>query len=193
VEDLDFYLLLLVVLCHEALMADVGEEESLVDGDVGGVLVVGGVGGAFVGVSLPTNMGISALLLVIPLLLFLLPPLVVIPVTITRQWTFSDKMTGLTTLVANLLGTGLVIFPLPLFEDLAEALDDERHLLIIELGDVDGDSTRRRVFFLLLRCLECNGLCFRYGGGGALLDDLLGAFDHQFKAHKFTYHFLGRH
>ena len=102
-------------------------------------------------------------------------------------------MTGLTTFVANLLGTGLVIFPLPLLEDLAEALDDERHLLIVELGGVDGDPTRCRVFFLLLRCLECNGLCFGYGGGGALLDDLLGAFDHQFKAHKFSYNFLGGH
>jgi hypothetical protein len=50
-------------------------------------------------------------------------------------------MTGLTTLVAHLLGTGLVIFLLPLFEDLTEALDDERHLLIVELGGVDGDST----------------------------------------------------
>jgi hypothetical protein len=48
-------------------------------------------------------------------------------------------MTGLTTFVANLLGTGLVIFPLPLLEDLAEALDDELHLLIVKLGGVDGD------------------------------------------------------
>jgi hypothetical protein len=47
-----FNLFLLVVLCHEALVADVGEEESLVDGDVGGVLVGGGVGGALVGVPL---------------------------------------------------------------------------------------------------------------------------------------------
>jgi hypothetical protein len=102
-------------------------------------------------------------------------------------------MTGLTTFVANLLRMGLVIFSLPLLEDLAKALDDERHLLIVELGGVDGDPTRCRVFFLLLRCLECNGLCLGYGGGCALLDDLFGAFDHQFKAHKFTYHFLGGH
>jgi hypothetical protein len=174
-------------------VADVGEEKSLVDDDVGGVLVGGGVGGALVGVPLPANMRITVLLLVILLLFLPLSPLVVFPVTITTQWTFSDKMTELTTLVANLLGTGLVIFPLPLLEDLTEALDDERHLLIVELGGVDGDPTRCRVFFLLLRCLECNGLCFGYGGGGALLDDLLGAFDHQFKAHKFAYHFLGRH
>jgi hypothetical protein len=57
-------------------MADVGEEESLVDGDVGGVLVGGGVGGALVGVPFPTNMGIAALLLVVSLLLpFLSSPL----------------------------------------------------------------------------------------------------------------------
>jgi hypothetical protein len=174
-------------------VSDVGEEKSLVDGDVGGVLIRGGVGGAFIGVPLSANMGITALLLVISLLLLLLSPLVVIPVTITRQRTFSDKMTGLTTFVAHFLGTRLVISPLPLLEDLAEALDDERHLLIVELGGVDGDPTRCRVFFLLLRFLECNGLCFGYGGGGALLDDLLGAFDHQFKAYKFSYYFLERH
>jgi hypothetical protein len=174
-------------------VANVGEEKSLVDDDVGGVLIGGGVGGALVGVPLLANMGIAALLLVI-LLLFLPPsPLVVFPVTITRQWTFSDKMTGLTTFIANLLGTGLVIFPLPLLEDLVEVLDDERHFLIVELGGVDGDPTWCRVFFLLLCFLECNRLCLGCEGGGALLDDLLGAFDHQFKAHKFAYHFLGRH
>jgi hypothetical protein len=43
-----FYLLF-VVLCHEALVADVGEEEALVNGDVGNVLVGGGVGGALIG------------------------------------------------------------------------------------------------------------------------------------------------
>jgi hypothetical protein len=64
-------------------VADVGEEESLGDGDVGGVLV-GGVGGALVGVPLPANMGIAALLLVVPLLLLSSPLLVVAPVTITR-------------------------------------------------------------------------------------------------------------
>jgi hypothetical protein len=35
------HLLLFAVLCHEALVADVGEEESLVDDDVGGILVGG--------------------------------------------------------------------------------------------------------------------------------------------------------
>jgi hypothetical protein len=33
-------------------------------------------------------------------------------------------MTGLTTLVANLLGTGFVVSPLSLLEDLAKAFDD---------------------------------------------------------------------
>jgi hypothetical protein len=50
-------------------------------------------------------------------------------------------MTGLTTLVANLLEMGFVVFPLPLLEDLAKTLDDERHLLVVELGGVDGEPT----------------------------------------------------
>jgi hypothetical protein len=122
-------------------VADVGEEKTLVDGDVCGVLVGGGVGGALVGVPLLTNMSIAAFLLVVLLLFFLLSPLVVIPVTITRQRTFSDKMTGLTTFVANLLRAGFVILPPPLLEDLAEALDDELHLLVVELRGIDGEST----------------------------------------------------
>jgi hypothetical protein len=64
-------------------VADVGEEEAFVDGDVGGVLVGGRVGGALVGVPFPTHLGITALLLVVPLLLLLLPLIVVIPVTFT--------------------------------------------------------------------------------------------------------------
>jgi hypothetical protein len=107
-------------------VADVGEEKTLVDGDVCDVLVGGGVGGALVGVPLPANMGIAALPLVVSLLLLLLPPLVVAPVTVTRNRTFCYKVTGLTTLVANFLGVGLVVFPPPLLEDLVEALDDER-------------------------------------------------------------------
>src|SRR5688572_30203793 len=68
--------LLFAVLCHEALVADVWEEKSFGDGDVGGILVVGGVARAFIGVPLPTHMGIAALLLVVPLLLpFLSSPL----------------------------------------------------------------------------------------------------------------------
>jgi hypothetical protein len=66
-------------------MADVGEEESLVDGDVGGVLIEGGVGGALVGVPFPAYVRIAALLLVVSLLLLLLPLLVFVPVTFTRN------------------------------------------------------------------------------------------------------------
>jgi hypothetical protein len=123
-------------------MADIGEEESLVDGDVGGILVGGGVGGALIGVPFPTHVGIAAILLLVSLLLLLLPPLVVAPVTITRHWTFGNKMIGLTTLVAHPLGAGFVILPPPLLEDLMEALDDECHLLIVEFGSLlDVDSS----------------------------------------------------
>ena len=65
-------------------MADVWEEEALGDSDVGGVLVGGGVSGALVRVPLPANMGIAALLLVVPLLFSSLALLVVTPVTVTR-------------------------------------------------------------------------------------------------------------
>jgi hypothetical protein len=122
-------------------VADVGEEKAFIDGDVGGVLVGGGVGGALIGVPLPTHVGIAALLLIV-LLLFLPPSLLVVaPVTVTRNRTFCYKATRLTTLVANLLGTGFVVSPLPLLEDLAKALDDEHHLLVVELGGVDGEPT----------------------------------------------------
>jgi hypothetical protein len=106
-----FNLLLFAVLCHEALVANVWEEESLVDDDVGGVLVGGGVGGALVGVPFLTNMGITALLLVVPLLFLSSSLLVFAPVTVTRNRTFCYKVTRLTTLVANLLGAGLVVLP----------------------------------------------------------------------------------
>jgi hypothetical protein len=120
-------------------VADIGEEEAFGDGDVGGVLVVGGVGGAFVGIPFPTYVGITALLLVV--ILLLLPPslLVFAPVTVTRNRTFCYKVTGLTTLVAHLLGMGFVVSPLPLLEDLTKALDDECHFLV-ELGGVDGGA-----------------------------------------------------
>jgi hypothetical protein len=151
-------------------VADVGEEKALGDGDVGGVLVGGGVGGALVGVPLPANMGIAALLLVILLLLLSSPLLVVAPVTVTRNRTFCNKMTGLTTLVANLLRAGLVILPPPLLEDLTEALDDERHLLVVEPGGVDGSSTWSRFLLLFFRRLECDRLCFGSGGAVKLVD-----------------------
>jgi hypothetical protein len=73
----------LVVLCHEALVSDVGKEEAFGDGDVGGVLVRGGVGGALIGVPFPSHVGITALLFIV-LILFLHPSLLVVaPVTIT--------------------------------------------------------------------------------------------------------------
>jgi hypothetical protein len=150
-------------------VADVWEEKALGDGDVGGVLVVGGVARAFVGVPLPTNMGITAPLLVVFPLLLSSPLLVVALVTVNIYRTFFNKMTGLTTFVANLLGVGLVVFPLPLFEDLAEALDNERHFLIVELGGIDWLSTWCRLL-LLLRRLECDRLCFGRGGIVKLID-----------------------
>jgi hypothetical protein len=139
-------------------VAYVGEGRSLVDSDVGGVLVGGGVGGAHVGIPFPTHVGIAALLLVVSLLILLLPSLVVAPDTVTRYMTFCNKMTGLTTLVAHPFGTGLVVSPLPLLEDLAKAFDDERHFLVVELGGVDGEPTSGRLLFLFLHRFECNGL-----------------------------------
>jgi hypothetical protein len=65
-------------------VVDVGEEESLGDGDVSGILVGGGVGGALIGVPFAAHMGIAALLLVVPLLFSPLAFLVVAPVTVTR-------------------------------------------------------------------------------------------------------------
>jgi hypothetical protein len=50
-------------------------------------------------------------------------------------------MTGLTTFVAHPFGAGFVVLPPPLLEDLTEALDDERHLLVAEPVGVDGEST----------------------------------------------------
>jgi hypothetical protein len=114
-------------------VADVGEEKAFVDGDVGGVLVGGGVGGALVRVPLAAYVGVATLLFVLFFLLLSSPLLVVAPVTVTRNRAFCYKVTGLTTLVVNLLGAGLVIFPSPLLEDLAEALDDECHFLVVEL------------------------------------------------------------
>jgi hypothetical protein len=106
------YLLLLAVLSHETLVADVGEEEAFVDGDVGSVLVEG-VSGALVRVPFPSHVRLATFLLVIPFLLhFLLPLLVFVSVINTCIWTFSNKVIGLTTPIAHPLGTGLVVLPL---------------------------------------------------------------------------------
>jgi hypothetical protein len=118
-------------------VANIGEEKALIDGDVGGVLIEGGVGGALIGVPFSPYIRLATLLFVVSLLLHLLPFLVVIPVIITCIWTFNNKVTGLTTPIANPLGEGFVVLPLPLLEDLSEALDDKSHLLIVKLGGID--------------------------------------------------------
>jgi hypothetical protein len=175
-------------------VADVGEEEALVNGDDGGVLVGGGVGGALVGVPFPPHVRLAALLLVVLLLLLLLTLLVFVPITFTRIRAFSDKVTGLTTPVAHPFGAGLVIIPPPLLENLAKALDDERHFLVVELGGVDWESTWCRFLLLFFRCFECNGLHLGCGGGALLqVDNVFGVFDHKFKAHKLANYLLKRH
>jgi hypothetical protein len=161
-------------------VVDVGEEKALVDGDVGGVLIEAGVSGALVRVPILPYMRLATLLFVVSFLLHLLLPFhVVVPVTVTCIWTFSNKVTGLTTPITHPLGTGLVVLPLPLFEDLSKALNDKIHLLVIELGGVDWESTWCRLFFLLFRCFECNGLHLGRGGGALLqVDNVFGVFDH---------------
>jgi hypothetical protein len=122
-------------------VADVWEEKALVDGDVGGVLVGGGVGGALVRVPFSPHVHLATLLVISLLLHFLLPFLVVIPFTVTCIWSFSNKVTGLTTHITHPFGTGLVVLPLPLFEDLSKALNGKSHLLVVELGGVDWKSS----------------------------------------------------
>jgi hypothetical protein len=118
-------------------VVDVGEEETFVDGDVGGVLVEGGVGVALIGVPLPSHVRLAPLLLVVVLVHLLLSFLVVVPLTIACIWTFSNIMTGLTTPVANPLGVGFVLLPLPLLEHLPGALNDKSHLLVVNLGGIN--------------------------------------------------------
>jgi hypothetical protein len=133
-------------------VADVGEEEAFVDGDVSGVLIGGGVGGSLVGVPFLLHVRLTTLLLVVPFLLnFLLPLLVVVPVTFTCIWTFCNEMTRLTTSVAHPFGAGLVVLPSPLLENLMKALNDKSHLLVVELGGVDWKPTWCRLL-LFFRC-----------------------------------------
>jgi hypothetical protein len=75
--------LLLVVLSHEAFVANVGEEKAFVDGDVGGILTGGGVCGALVRVPFSSHVRLTTLLVVFFLLYLLLPFLVVVPVIVT--------------------------------------------------------------------------------------------------------------
>jgi hypothetical protein len=147
-------------------VADVGEEKAFVDGDVGGVLVKGGVGGALIGVSFPPHVHLATFLLVVPFLLYIfLPLLVVVPVSVTSIWAFCNEVTGLTTPVAHRLGTGFVVLPLPLFEDLSKALNDKSHLLVVDLGGVNRESTWCRLILFFFCCFECNGLHLGYRGG----------------------------
>jgi hypothetical protein len=75
-------------------------------------------------------MRLATLILVVSLLLHLLLPfLVVVLVTVTCIWTFSNKVVGLTTPIANPLGSGFVVLPLPLLEDLLEACGRTSKLL----------------------------------------------------------------
>jgi hypothetical protein len=107
--------------------------------------------------------------------------------------TFCNKVTGLTTFVANPLGAGFVVLPLPLFEDLLEALDDKSHLLVVKLGGVNWEPTCWcRLFLLFFRCFECNGLHLGCGDGALLqVNNMFRVFDHKFKAHKLANNLLG--
>jgi hypothetical protein len=88
-----------------------------------------------------------------------------------------------------------VIFPLPLLEDLSEALNNKIHLLVVKLGGINWEPIGWcRLFLLFFRCLECNGLYLGCGGITLLqVDNVFGVFDHKFKAHKLANHLLGRH
>jgi hypothetical protein len=91
-------------------MADVGEEKALVDD----ILIEGGVGGALIEVSFPPHVRLATLLLVvISFLVHLIFPFLVV-VTVTCIWTFSYKVTRLTTPVAQLSWNG-VCSPSPSF------------------------------------------------------------------------------
>jgi hypothetical protein len=187
------YLLLFAILGLETFVADVGEDKTFVDGDVGGVLV----GVALVGFPFPSYMRLTTLLVVVVFLLLrlLLPFLVVVPITITCIWTFSNIVTGLTTPVANPLRAGFVVLPLPLLEDLPDALNNKSHLVVVKLGGINWEPIRWcRLFLLFFRCLECNGLHLGCGGGALLqVDNVFGVFGHNFKAHKLADHLFGRH
>jgi hypothetical protein len=127
-------------------------------------------------------LGCYTALLLVYLLLLLLPLLVFVPVTFTRNWTFSYKMTGLTTSVAHPLGEGLVILPSHLLEDLVEALDDECHLIIVVLRGVDWKPTWCRLLLLFFPRFEYIGLHLGCRGGTLLqVDNVFGVFDHKFK------------
>jgi hypothetical protein len=118
---------------------------------------------------------------------------IVVPVTITCIWKFRNIMTRLTTLVANPLGAGFVLLPLPLLEYLLEALNDKSHLLVVKFGGINWEPFGWRGLLLFFCCLECNGLCLGRGGATLLkLYNTFRLFDHKFKAHKLSNHLLRR-
>jgi hypothetical protein len=164
-------------------VVDVEEEKTFVDGNVGGVLIGGGVGGALIEVPLASYVRLATLLLVVVLLLLhlLFPFLVVVLITVTCIWTFSNIVTGFTTSVANPLGAGFVFLPLPLLEDLPKALNDKSHLLVVKLGGINWEPFGWcRLFLLFFCCLECNGLHLGCGGGTLLkVDNVFRVFDHK--------------
>jgi hypothetical protein len=66
-----------------------------------------------------------------------------------------------------------------------KALDDERHLLVVELGGVDWKPTWCRLFLLFFCHFEYDGLHLGCRGSALLqVDNVFGVFDLKFKAHK---------
>jgi hypothetical protein len=81
--------------------------------------------------------------------------------------------------LAHHLGMEFVVLRFPLLEDLSKAHDDKSHLLVVELGGVNWESTWCKVFLIFFRCVECNELHLRCGGGALLqVDNVYGVFDH---------------
>jgi hypothetical protein len=127
---------------------------------------------------------LAALLLIVSLLL-LLSFLVFVPITFPRIWTFSNKVTILTTSLAHPFGARLVVLPPPLLEDLTKALNNKSQLLVVELGGINWKPTWCRLLLLFFHCFECNRLHLGCRGGALLqVDNVFGVFDHKFKAHK---------
>jgi hypothetical protein len=104
-------------------------------------------------------------------------------------------VTELTTMVANPLGMGFLVLPLPFLEDLPEDFDNEGHLLIIKLGGVNWKPLACcGLLLLLLCCFECDRLWLRCGG--VTMRNVLHVyrvFDHKLKAHKLPKHLLRGH
>jgi hypothetical protein len=101
-------------------------------------------------------------------------------------------MTGLTTMIANPLCMGLVIFPLSCLEDLQEAFDDEGPLLIVKLKGDDWESLAWGSFLLLTWRLEGSDLWL--DGADVVLTQVLDKFEvinHHLMAKELVEYFLG--